>query len=868
MELQEFADFVIARLNRIEGSLPPSEGTSDPTCDSFTRENTVRDPGLRVFVGIVSDVCPALNAFRVSVPNDIIRVCSVLSLTGGDMHFGSCFSVGDQVLVTGAYASPYGIILGKLPESNNGYGANSFITLSQSFKLNSFQKSVFEMLGGKPCCEIPSWTNNAPFNTTNLGDLFIGTPGGPKIFIDPFMAHLSVNDATGIWTFRDDSMLRIAGINYQKITSGSYEEELNDNGECTLYKGYCLNSWEQLGYYQKPSGKIIQDESDWLTSEKPKSFAELKEQNTKPFHRVIELGGYLGKGKQTMVLAPSESGEVSKYGKKEDKQLALSRIVQNTDGFIGIESAKGISIVKSRGIPSIQRIYMPENEADGDNKDNYKFDHVNYEPLGEPRLTASDTSRLMQGAMSVQDYFVYTMQYKSLSQLIRHKKDWYIPEFNNIKKGSFDLSSAINSLKTKYVIELPQSYKLKIDDKEQEYYPVEAGIHLLPEGGVVIYDGYGGELRMTGGQITISAPGGINIHSGTDTQIWAGRNLSVRAKDSIVQSATKGSVHVKAEKNLALLGGNSGGTHGVIIESKGQGNMDFSKAGDEAQVGGIVMKCEKGTISTTAGTLYMGALENGSGIMIDSAKGRRGIYTASQTKEDYVSYRHALNFGDFESGRVEKVYESTKDIHTIPCATFINGAAEILGHALVDGAIQCDQHIFTKQAESNPMVAPLTGRAAAAFDKSIRQADTYVTSVSINTSQTQYNSSVKPSFYGSQKPGNDAVLRQSGFSYRTDDQMNLGDFCVYADRWQTICTTAGTPWEEKKVSTPIGDGEYPYPGQKFFKDKKCFVTQELVYCKGNDVREHKSGDEIDDKYLNPEYNEPKLESLDNYKSMG
>lgn len=869
MDLQEFADMTTNMLNRMRGLMPPTEGAGDPTGEGFSREHSVRDPGLRVMTGIVSDVCPPLNAFRVSIPNSTTRICSVLSLTGGTMHFGSCFSVGDQVLVVGAYGSSYGTILGKIAEASRYQDVDprSFVTLSQNFKQTSFQKSFFEMLGGKENETVPLWTYGAPIQTTNLGELFIGAVAGPKIFIDPFMAYLSVNDATGIWTFRDDSMLRIAGINYQKITSGSYEEELNDNGECTLYRGYCLNSWESLGYYTKPKEDILKDEKDWEDSDEPKSFIEPKEKNAKPFHRIIELGGYLGKGKQTIVLAPPESGEVGKYGSKEDNQLALSRIVQNTDGFIGIESAKGISIVKSKAIPSIQRLWLPENDADGDNKDNYKFDHKDYEPVSEPELTAEKRDEAMQSAMAAQDYFVYTMQYKSLVQLLRHKKDWFIPEFNDVKKGSFDLSTAINSLNNKYVMELPESYTLEIDGKAQKYYPVEAGIHLLPEGGVVIYDGYGGEIRMAGGQITISAPGGINIHSGTDTQIWAGRNLSVRAKDSIVQSATKGSVHVKAEKNLELLGGNAGGTSGVVIESKGQGSMDFSADGDDAKIGGIVMKCAQGTISTVAGTLYMGALEQGAGIMLDSAQGRRGIYTASQTKEDYVASRYAINFGNFKSGNIEKVYESTKDMHTIPCSTYIAGTTEILDNVLIDGAIQCDQHIYTKQAENNPMVSPLTGKAAASFDKIIRQADTYVTDTAINTSKTQYTSGIKPSFYASEKPGNENVIKRSGFSYRTDEQMNLGDFCVYADRWQTICTS-GTPWEETKVVTFNETGEYPYPGKNFFETQNCYVMQTLVFCDGSDVAEHKSGDEIDDKYLNPEYNKPQLKSLNEYRSMG
>ena len=846
-----------------------TEGQGDISGEAFSRNNDPKLSKMRVFGGIITDVTPSLNAFRVEIPNDVTRICTTLSITGGSVVTNSGFEVGDQVLIAGGIGDTFGVILGKITETSV-YGTadpRSFVTLSESFKQGPFQKGLFETLGGKPNEYVPAWTLNQPLLKTNTGELFIGAPVGPKFFIDPFMSCMAVNDATGVWAFRDDSMLRIAGINFQKVTAGSYEEELNDNGECTYYRGQCLNSWEQLGYYKKPSSDIITQNEKWYKKEEPTAPRELTDKEAKPFHRVIELGGYLGKGKQSMVLAPPESGEYGKYGKKEEKQLGLSRIVQNTDGFIGIESAQGISIVKSSAIPAIQRIYMPENDADGDNKDNYKFDHVNYEPLSVPKLTASKTNKILQSVMAVEDYYIYTMQFKSVSALLRHAKDWFIPETRAVQKGSFRLKNEINKLRQKYVLDLPTSYKLKIDDKEQEYYPVEAGIHLLPEGGVVIYDGYGGEIRMAGGHVTISAPGGVNLRSGRDAQIWAGRNLSVRAQEGIDQSATKGSVHIKAEKNLELLGGNSGHNSGVIIESKGQGDMDFSSAGDKKKVGGIVLKTEKGTISALGSTLYVGTDKNGSGIMVDSGKGRTGLYTASRIKQDYVREKHSLNFGTFGSGYIDKVYESTKDQYTVPCRMYVGGMVVVVGHAFVDGVIECDKHIITKQAENTPMVAPLTGKAARAFDNVIRSADAYITHQVIANSQGVYDNMVKRPFYQSKKPGNPTVVRQAGFSYRTDNELNLTEFYVYADRWQTICDTA-TPWKEKKVSTEAGDGEYPYPGKKYFTQQPCFVTQELVFCNDSGVLQHKSGDQIDDKYQNPEYNKPTLKSLKDYPAMG
>ena len=79
------------------------------------------------------------------------------------------------------------------------------------------------------------------------------------------------------------------------------------------------------------------------------------------------------------------------------------------------------------------------------------------------------------------------------------------------------------------------------------YYPNLAYFGMLDEGGIVIGDGFGAEIRLGGGRVEITCPGDIWLKSGRNVNAWAGRDVAVRAKHAVDASATDGPVRINRD---------------------------------------------------------------------------------------------------------------------------------------------------------------------------------------------------------------------------------------------------------------------------------------------------------------------------------
>ncbi len=868
-QISEFASSMRNSVASMQNSMPPDGSSGNTSCESWTRDASTRDNGMRLYIGTIQDTAPELGAYRVGVPESGILVCYAAVLSGGSVATTPKYAPGDYVIVAGANSSSIGFILGSIPQQER-YGEAepyTFITLSDSHQNNVFDNPVKALNKKEANYEVPKRTYMAPRHNLDTGSFSIGSMAGPKFFTDPFMAFLACNDATGVWAFRDNSMLRVAGLNYQGLTAGTYEEKFNDNGEMLEYRASAMNAWEPLGYYEKPD-KVTKEDDNWWDKKKATFKYEPKDENLRPYYRMQEFGGWLGQGKQEHTVAPPEGKQNTKEATKEKKQLSLSRITHASNGFIGIESAKGISIVKQPVIPAVQRLRAAFDEENGDSKDTgYDFKHSNFNPKDEPESSCDDVTQFV---MAIEDYCAYIFNYRNVSALLAHCKDWYVPETKDSNKEVYNLSQELNKISSGKPMSLPPEYTVKIDNIKHKYYGTSSGIHLTPDGGIVMYDGYGSEIRMSGGTVTISAPGGIWLKSGKDVQLWAGGDLNMRAKGCIDETTTDGSVRIKAEKNLEMLGGNSGGTSGVIIESRGSGDMNFDASGENIQVGGIILKAPKGTVSTLGSTIYTrsGVSGSGNGIMLDAQGGRSQIYTASMMKKDYVKAKHTVVFGDFEAKTVDATYTATKYQYSLPGRLEVNSDIVSLSNVFAKKDGWLGGHILTKRAASGTIfVAPIKDQAAQAFDTIINTSNQ---SINVENKQNEsefLSGTVQDQFFLANKPGNKDVLKKAQFSFRTDEDLNLEDFRVYEDRWQTVCPSTGKKWKEKRVKTETGKGEYPYPGKKYLEGEPCLVSQALELVKDGLPINHGEGNDIVDKYKDPKYKDQQKKSLSEYRVL-
>lgn len=138
-----------------------------------------------------------------------------------------------------------------------------------------------------------------------------------------------------------------------------------------------------------------------------------------------------------------------------------------------------------------------------------------------------------------------------------------------------------------------------------KFYNVSAGISIMPDGYVVITDGWGGQIVMGGGNMVLSCPGDIYRLPGRNDVVLAPGDAIIRAKHDIDLSSSRGSVRAKAEVNVSVLAGN-GGVGGVLIESKGANVVDATP-GAKTALSGIAMKSSGDIVQTAVGGIQRNA---------------------------------------------------------------------------------------------------------------------------------------------------------------------------------------------------------------------------------------------------------------------
>lgn len=223
-------------------------------------------------------------------------------------------------------------------------------------------------------------------------------------------------------------------------------------------------------------------------------------------------------------------------------------------------------------------------------------------------------------ALNLSDILAYDTEWKQLHPFKYHKQDYKIKD-----SGAFDCNQ--HRLDTGYLKDaqfLPQPPKQTLDIdhkyKEQEYFESSASFNILNDGSVIIRDGYGGEIRMSGGSIDISCPGDINLFPGRRLVSWSGDDTIIKAHNSIDLTAAENDVRVKAECNIEMVSGMSTTGGHTLIENRASGKesiQNYKKmsnagnAGEDLICDGIIFKTTDSPVLTYANTVFTEASDGG-----------------------------------------------------------------------------------------------------------------------------------------------------------------------------------------------------------------------------------------------------------------
>tara|TARA_Y100001938_G_scaffold120883_1_gene168014 strand:- start:1712 stop:4657 length:2946 start_codon:yes stop_codon:yes gene_type:complete len=829
----------------------------------------------RVVTGVVVDSLAYAHLYKVQVDHGgPAMACTFLGSSSNTFMGAKSLTTllpSTRVWVLLHPQMPYGVIIATEPDviiDGRDSLADFITTVSRSgFKVDDAHAFPSVMANGSGVTDFSSWR---PFDGTSAGEWGHITETGLRLFLDPFMAQLAVNEACGVFAFFFDNMLRLAGHNLQMRTSGSELEALNDQGEFINYQGYTPYTWENKGV--TAHGVVPGTERDAQASQiDEQHYAEREPvyDDQKPFHRIQNYHGYLGQGGQRRIYLPP-SADYYRYSNTSDSPAVFSEDMSLT-GRYSLRSAKAITIAKRVPMVNPERARRPEAVAEGEWEGNYKFagvfhddnsvppgitvpDHEVRDELDFPDGATADYKWLVRAA-GVLDAHVHTFNWEANHAYWYHRGDWHVQQEEDGSIASmYQVPIPFGSLATSQYLEPPEARTHKVDHRYAEtgdarYYPNESSIDLLEDGGIVIADGFGSELRMTGGHVFISAPGDIWLKSGRNTNVWAGQDSITRAKNSVDITANDRDVRIKAENNMQLLAGNSG-IGGLLLESRGTMLYDYApNIGEDVSSGGVVVKSSKAPAVTLGEGVYIR-----SGLDVSSSMGEitldcnqgRGVYkTNAQYQEHFV--RHGIWWW-FCDGEGDNVGNITSSYEFVPGWCSIGGSCGINGHLAINGHkanrgwdLVVDGHYASTWCD--PRVYCLEGESLAQTLAFIEEATTQRQSLLASIGIEQYESQFVDWWYPGFMPGNNSKIASIGVSMRTQEQYLTSDFTLFEDRWQQLARlseeASGTgsaqtgKWEENPVPITAKKDEpiatYPYPGKEAWKDDHNLYELGLRY---------------------------------------
>ena len=869
-------------------------------------------------IGRVLLAIPYIHCYKVQIDGrtpsvtatSVMQSCtSPVGVTSGDV-----IPAGSSVIVWQPRGARLAYIIGVLPRPTMSDNLDLPDHIQQGG--NSGPKKVPEIANiPNAASDAMGWVpqvSGRPMDGTT-GEFSRFSKTGIGILIDSFQAFLRVNESCGLWLNYFDNYTKLSGLT---LELQSYCEQLfqaYDEGENFSLTGSCVYPWEASGMYAAEESFVKTNDPSDTQLDRNSPFAErdLVSFSQTPVFRLTDYKGYIGQGfNRTLMKPASDSG--SRKLTDEDNDVGLFNEFLALDGSYGIRSAKSISFVKYPCIPNPRRIRKLE-DAKGDDlteENDYKFsgkfgegdDHI---VKDFDSSEVSDNAPLLRAA-GVLDMMAHHYNWKVTHAFAYHKKDYRYPEEND--------SGYLNSVKyfrgkyeESYVELEDASVKIKIDDRyeEVEYFNTASFFQLTDDGGLIIGDGYGSQITMTGGQIRLEAGGDVMLMSGSRVVTLA-KDVVVRAKDNVDISATDNDVRVKAERNLQMLGGNNR-LGGVLIESKGTGAGQMYGQNPETGVfaSGITLLSRGGGISTVGKSLYLrSGVEDGQaedtfgGITIDCANGN-GTFTNYASTHNFFSDQGLYIFhgpiGQDQSD-VDKATAFTPFSSVINGPLTLNGNVSICdegrganlglaGSVYAGGSVYALKSVYCKQGiAKNNFSGGLEDDIWSKFEAEVLEfliepckQITFVRSQGTKTFTPIFTEGIWTTF----QIGNTSLLEDEiGFSFRDTSEFGNttygytdGKFSLLETRWQQLDRLgliegggSSDSWTENSV-TYQGNETYPWPGKINWTDDETLLAYEELLLIDVATGAAKSREDEKQSYEEPKWKDWKKTTPDGNYSL-
>jgi len=786
--------------------------------------------------GKVHWASPYTNWYRVELDggdSDIsccaLRETSVLPFS---VRSTNPIGIGAHVLVWYDVNTPYGVILGAVPPITTDGGSQWHDWVSQGsnggFRRERYHKEfpqLFVRNGGQV-----DFSNGSPPDTSSGGDWARMDDLGGGIHIDALMKFFRVDESCGLWLFYMDRLARLACNNLDVISSVHEQVVRWDEGEAHNYTGTSPFPWEAHGAWKPGVDTHREEDSAGVHYSLPYGKYEPKTDDQQAIYRSERYDDYLGQGfRRSVFIPPPGADGLNRWPDASVRPGVFAEQI-GLEGHYGLQAAHSIFIRKRLLIPIPKKLAPPEDPKGDDFREGgYRFasaygDGPDHAIAGRP-LEQDDLPNV-QAATQLQDATAYAYNWKGLHPFAYHVKDFKTPQESQIAPFStLQYLPPFSELAGAQWLGLPPSHKAKVDHRygEVEYFQTEAGLAILPDGSVVIRDGYGSEIRMTGGSIQASAAGDIWLQPGRNLNIWAGDDAIVKAQNSIDLSATKHDIRLKAERHCDVLAGNGGQIGRILLDCQTAAPAYdvVGKKGEDVDESGVLLKCAKGDIVSWGFNIK---LRTGGGdvlpgmIVLDAAKGAQVVRMVANQVVCHVA--NGLNVAMSVAYKTKVHHFGPNVIHAVTGCCMEGGLLVRKDGIQLRGYLVGIECIIVSDLNKSGLIA-VHKKGDLSWDTVEENLAKCKADFNLMNSymQKDYDEAIVKYWYADKRPGNDTVITNTQFAPRTLKQMGTEDFRLPETYHQTLANAgAAMPTWVERVIKYQGEEFMPHPSKDKWKD--------------------------------------------------
>lgn len=709
---------------------------------------------------------------------------------------------------------------------------------------------------------------------TNPGDRSYGRPedacNSDWLAVNAFKGYVRVSpDTVGIagspscgliFFTLDDMCVLTGGTTFIKDTAGAREAEYPDGfGGFTRVKSFAFTAGNAMGSL----GKV----ADVLSGDPLTTAVTLKDDTSFPLWGFQEVAGNLVGGVLSTLAVPA-----SDSGANTADTLPAPAITEHRgiDGAMRTSARHGVSISRGLGIDVLRQL---EDEA-GKLKEEEPEEPE--EPLAD--ITSDLSGELLDNADQYAGLMYELMKRRFVERYLK-KADgthWKAEAADRICQEVFSTEQETplpeldeNAPGYKFSDNLVETDDPILDGKKLRTHNRESFIYQSPTGGIVLSDGHGSEIRMEGGNITISCAGDIRWLPGRDMIGIVPRTLSLTSQDRMELTSDKKDVVICAGQALSLTAIKGTTTleslsevaasatdmqnrdkradgGGVVIRSASttavvgknlrlglQEPDDKSTDGRKDPTGALTIDAGKGAAMLAGSSVYI------HGTSLASLVGGEGGITAAGGSTIIAGASVGMATGQVQIGGegvkglklTAPVFEEGKGLQ----GKDVNISVGDISQLEIKGNLLASDTIIGKTMVSNLTAANRMGCLNASGLSGIKMKEGVEpiwnkakgmlssTSTSISKAVSSGIDSLTAMTKGALFSA--AGTKAGGVYYPTSEEYHCaeGHFWV-PSRWQRLLD-GGQTWdlEEKENALGEGDAQCPYPGKKAWKDDTGFI---------------------------------------------